>query len=99
MFDFLHWMQAFGPMVGYFIVSAIIFAETGLFFGFFLPGDSILFPAGLLASQGFFNIYILCTLAFVFAILGNIVGYLFGKHVGKRLFHRKDSVFFHKKHI
>ncbi len=80
-------------------VFAIVFAESGLFFGFFLPGDSLLFTAGLLASQGYFNVVLLwlgCTLA---AILGDSVGYAFGKKVGPKIFFREDSFFFHKKHI
>lgn len=99
--DFLQYLDpaflvaTFG-LVGVFV---IIFAESGLFFGFFLPGDSLLFTAGLLASQGHFNILLLwigCTVA---AILGDSVGYTFGKKVGPKLFYREDSFFFHKKHI
>ncbi|MDP3661389.1 MAG: VTT domain-containing protein [bacterium] len=85
--------------VGILGVFAIVFAESGLFFGFFLPGDSLLFTAGLLASLGHFNIFALwlgCTLA---AILGDSVGYAFGKKVGPKIFTREDSLFFHKKHI
>lgn len=88
-------VAAFG-LVG---VFAIVFAESGLFFGFFLPGDSLLFTAGLLASQGHFNIVLLwlgCTIA---AIGGDSVGYAFGKRVGPKVFFREDSLFFHKKHI
>ena len=99
MFDLSHWVQLYGSTVGYLVLFGIIFAETGLFFGFFLPGDTILFPAGLLASQGYFNIFALCALAFIAAVAGNCVGYYFGKHVGKRIFHREDSIFFHKDHI
>src|SRR6266700_8324484 len=99
MFDLAHWIQAYGAIVGYLFVSGIIFAETGLFFGFFLPGDSILFPAGILASRGYLNIVVLCGLTFVVTVLGNIVGYYFGKHVGHRIFNRTDSVFFHREHI
>jgi membrane-associated protein len=99
MFDIQHIVSAYGIIAGYIILFSIIFAETGLFFGFFLPGDSILFPAGVLASQGFFNIYWLCILSFIAAVLGNAVGYLFGKHFGKKLFNREDSLLFHKNHI
>ena len=56
--------------VGYAGVFAIVFVESGLLVGFFLPGDSLLFAAGFLASQGFFNIVILCILTFVAAVLG-----------------------------
>jgi membrane-associated protein len=85
--------------VGYIGLFAIIFAESGLFFGFFLPGDSLLFTAGLLASQGLFNYYILAILFAVSAILGDSVGYWFGKKVGPKIFNKEDSFFFQKKHI
>lgn len=80
-------------------VFAIVFAESGLFFGFFLPGDSLLFTAGLVASQGHFNVILLWLGCMVCAILGDSVGYAFGKKVGPRIFFREDSFFFHKKHI
>ncbi len=79
-------------------VCVIVFAESGLFFGFFLPGDSLLFTAGLLASQGHMNIVLLVTGCIVAAIAGDSVGYAFGRKVGKTLFTREDSFFFHKKH-
>jgi len=84
---------------GLFGLLGIIFAESGLFFGFFLPGDSLLFSAGLLASAGYLNLwtlFILCPLA---AILGDNVGYWFGKKFGPKLFAREDSFFFNKKYI
>lgn len=85
--------------VGYVGVTAIIFAESGLLIGFFLPGDSLLFTAGFLASQGFFNIYTLTTLTFIAAVAGDSVGYMFGQKVGKKLFQKEDNIFFHKKHL
>lgn len=84
---------------GYIGLFAIVFAESGLFFGFFLPGDSLLFTAGLLASSGYFNIYVLCFLLAVAAVLGDNVGYWFGKTVGPRIFTREDSLFFRKTHV
>ena len=80
-------------------VFAIVFAESGPFFGFFLPGDSLLFTAGLLASQGYFNVVLLWLGCMLSAILGDSVGYAFGKEVGPKIFFREDSLFFHKKHI
>ncbi|MBP6889228.1 MAG: VTT domain-containing protein [Candidatus Moranbacteria bacterium] len=77
----------------------IVFAETGLFLGFFLPGDSLLFVAGLLAAQGLFVLPILIVVLLVAAITGNMVGYWFGKKVGPKLFERDDSFFFHKAHV
>lgn len=84
---------------GYPGLFAIIFAETGLMLGFFLPGDSLLITAGIFASKGYFDIIVLCTLLFIAGTLGNIVGYIFGRKVGKRLFNREDSLLFHKNHI
>ena len=80
-------------------VVAIVFAESGLFFGFFLPGDSLLFTAGFLASQGLISIYGLLILCFIAAVLGDNVGYFFGRKVGPMIFNKEDSLFFHKKHI
>lgn len=79
----------------------IIFAETGLFFGFFLPGDSLLFVAGLMCGTPIFdvNIYTLILSLIAAGILGNFVGYYFGKKTGPMLFKRDDSFFFKKKHV
>ena len=85
--------------IGYLGLFAIIFAESGLFVGFFLPGDSLLFTAGFLASQGFFNILLLAPMTFIAAVAGDSVGYAFGQKVGPKLFKREDSIFFHKKHL
>lgn len=78
----------------------VIFAETGLFFGFFLPGDSLLFVAGLMAGSPIFDVDIVTlNLTVITAgILGNFVGYFFGKKTGPMLFKRDDSLFFKKKH-
>ncbi len=85
--------------VGYIGVFAIIFAESGLLIGFFLPGDSLLFTAGFLASQGFFSLPVLAVGCFVCAVAGDSVGYWFGHRVGRRLFQREDSLLFKKKHL
>jgi membrane-associated protein len=85
--------------IGYIGIFAIIFLESGIFFGFFLPGDSLLFTAGFLASQGILSLPILITGCFIAAILGLQVGYLFGRKVGPKLFNRTDSIFFHKSHL
>lgn len=85
--------------IGYAGLFAIIFAESGTIVGFFLPGASLLFTAGLLSSQGYLNIWYLAPLLGLAAILGDNVGYWFGAKVGPRLFTREDSFFFHKKHI
>lgn len=87
------------PQIGLIGIFAIIFAESGLLIGFFLPGDSLLFTAGFLASQGVFPIWILVIGCFIAAVAGDSAGYAFGKRVGKRLFHREDSLLFHKDNI
>lgn len=85
--------------VGYGGLFGIVFAETGLFLGFFLPGDSLLFLAGFLAGEGLFSIYLLWGLIFVAAVTGNMLGYEFGRQVGPRLFRKEDSILFKKAHL
>ncbi len=85
--------------VGYVGIFGIIFAESGLLIGFFLPGDSLLFTAGFLASQGVFNIALLCIVTFVAAVLGDNVGYQFGKKAGPRLFKKPNSILFSQENI
>src|ERR1035437_4313001 len=77
----------------------IVFAESGLFFGFFFPGDSLLFTAGFLASQGLLSPTWLFIGAFLAAVVGDSVGYAFGKKIGPKIFTKEDSLFFNKKHI
>lgn len=84
---------------GYIGLFAVIFAETGLFLGFFLPGDSLLFVAGLLASDGTLSLPILLAIVFSAAVFGNTVGYLFGRRVGPALFKREESLLFKKSHV
>jgi membrane-associated protein len=81
-------------------LTFVIFAETGLLFGFFLPGDSLLVTAGLLAAtMGVFNVWTLGLLLTAASILGNAVGYYVGKVAGPRLFTRENSLLFNKKHL
>lgn len=80
-------------------VLAIVFAESGLFFGFFLPGDSLLFTAGIFASQGYLSLPLLLVGVPIAAIVGDSVGYWFGKKVGPAIFSRDDSFFFSTQHI
>lgn len=84
---------------GYLGVWAIVFAESGLFFGFLLPGDSLLFTAGFVASQGIFNVWTLIFGCFVCAVAGDNVGYATGYRFGRRLFQKEDSWFFKKEHL
>lgn len=85
--------------VGYVGLTAIIFAESGLFFGFFLPGDSLLLTAGLLASRGALQLPILLLTLAPAAVLGDNVGYWFGKKVGPPIFSRENSLFFRRKNL
>jgi len=85
--------------VGLVGLFCIVFAETGLFLGFFFPGDSLLFVAGLLAAQGLFPVSVLILVLLIAAITGNMAGYWFGKKVGPKLFERDDSLLFRKAHV
>ncbi|MEI7905907.1 MAG: VTT domain-containing protein [Bacteroidota bacterium] len=98
-FDKLRDIQALVVWAGYVGLFIIVFAETGLLVGFFLPGDSLLFTAGLFAAQGLFNVYELCVILVVAAITGDAVGYYIGKTGGHTLYAREDSRFFKKKHL
>lgn len=112
---FNNWHDLINPefyikLGGFWLILFIIFAETGLFVGFFLPGDSLLFVAGIYAkdliantfgSTGseFFDTAILATCVAIAAILGNEVGYWFGRKTGPALYNRENSFFFKKKYL
>lgn len=87
--------------LGFYFLLIVVFAETGLFFGFFLPGDYLLFMAGLLCSSGKLDvsIYTLVLSLIAAGILGNYTGYWFGYRTGPKLFNRNDSFFFKKRYI
>jgi membrane-associated protein len=85
--------------LGYLGLFAIVFAESGLFFGFVFPGDTLLFTAGLLASQHILYFPLLLAIIPVAAILGDSAGYAFGKWVGPRIFVKEDSLLFNKHHV
>lgn len=82
-------------------VALVVFAESGLLIGFFLPGDTMLFTTGLLVQAGKINIDInlLVLILFLAAVLGDSVGYAFGNKVGRRLYDRKESRLFKKSHL
>ena len=84
---------------GYGVLFAIVFAETGLLVGFFLPGDSLLITAGLLAANGTLNIWWLNALLIVAAVVGDSVGYAIGRRLGPRLFTRQKSLLFNPAHV
>jgi membrane-associated protein len=86
---------------GLIALTVIVFVETGLLLGFFLPGDSLLVTAGLLASQPEIglNIYVMAVVLSAAAILGDQVGYSIGRATGPRIFSREESLFFNRKHL
>lgn len=94
-------MEEFIRTIGYLGVFAIIFAESGLLVGFFLPGDSLLFTAGFLASLNppVFSLPVLLVGFFLAAVIGDSVGYAFGRRVGVKLFQRENSLLFNQKNI
>jgi membrane-associated protein len=85
--------------IGYAGLFGLIFAETGLFIGAVLPGDSLLFTVGLLTSQGYFDLSAVLVIIFIAAIIGDITGYELGRRAGPRIFKKEDSLFFHKDNL
>ena len=100
-FERLRDVQTLVQAAGYVGLIAIIFIETGFFFGFFLPGDSLLVTAGLLIATGVvdINVYLLGAMLNVAAIAGDAVNYWFGRITGPRIFVRDESFFFKRKHV
>lgn len=99
--QFIEWIINNG---GLYVLLLVVFAETGLFIGFLFPGDSLLFAAGIYMndlSKEFFDVHwsIIMVLVMISSILGNMVGYWFGKKAGPMLFERKDTWIFKKKHL
>lgn len=84
---------------GYLVLIFVVFAETGLAAGFFLPGDSLLVVAGLFAAKGDLNVFILLSTLFVAAVIGDAVGYYTGFKMGERIFKRQKSLFFKPSHL
>ena len=99
--DFFHRLSDLPGLVqwaGLFGLAAIIFSETGLLVGVFLPGDSLLVTAGLFAAKGYLNVYALAPALTLAAICGNSLGYFIGRATGPRVFKRENSLFFNKNH-
>ncbi len=94
-FDLIELIKA----VGYLGLFGIVFAETGLLVGFFLPGDSLLFTAGILAAEGYLDISLLLIILVSAAIIGDSVGYSIGKKFGPKIFARENSLLFNKSHL
>lgn len=84
---------------GYAVLAAIVFTETGLLIGFFLPGDSLLITAGLVAASGALDIWWLNVLLCIAAVVGDSVGYAIGARLGPRLFTREKSLLFNPRHV
>lgn len=95
MFNLTSFIQA----AGYLGIFGVVFAESGVLLGLFLPGDTLLFTAGFLASSGVFSYWYLILIVFLAAIMGDSFGYAFGKKVGPAIFRKENSFFFNKKHI
>ena len=98
LFDRLSNLPELVRWAGLFGLTAIVFSETGLLVGVFLPGDSLLVTAGLLSARGYLNVYHLVPALTLAAIAGNTVGYFIGRASGPRIFRRENSIFFNKKH-
>lgn len=101
-FDLTAFATTAGPWAAILVVALILFAESGLLIGFFLPGDSILFTVGFLIQGGLhlpINIFVAITIFFIAAALGDSVGYLFGRRVGHRIFNRPNSLLFKQENI
>jgi len=103
-FDLAQFAESAGPIAAVLLVAFIIFAESGLLIGFFLPGDSILFTLGILmqGSGNFhidFNVHLAVAILFAAAVIGDNTGYSIGKKVGPRLFNRPDSLLFKKENV
>ena len=94
-------LQTLIKTFGYPLVWGIVFAESGLLVGFLLPGDSLLFVAGFMCSlaKTGLDIRVMAFGCFVFAVVGDSVGYYTGKRFGRKLFDKEDSKFFKKKHL
>jgi membrane-associated protein len=112
--EVFHWSQLLQPQFyiehgGLWLILFVVFAETGLFAGFFLPGDSLLFVAGIYAgplaaeivpsNNEWINLLVITAFISVAGILGNYVGYTFGKKVGPTMFDWKENLFFKKKYL
>src|SRR5919202_6590953 len=99
--QFIEWIIHNG---GLYVLLLVVFAETGLFVGFFFPGDSLLFAAGIYVTdlaKEFFNVHfsIIILMVIIASVLGNLVGYWFGRKTGPLLYERKETWLFRKKHL
>jgi membrane-associated protein len=99
MFNVTHIIQSHSQIISLAIIAAIIFTESGIPIGFFLPGDTLLFTAGFFASTGYLNIFALMAVVIIAKSLGGLVGYYIGDQTGKKLFTKKNSLFFRREYM
>jgi membrane-associated protein len=97
--DFTDWIENAGAVLGLVIIGSIIFAESGLLIGFFLPGDTLLFSAGFFAASGKLPLAGVLAVIFLCAVLGDNTGYEIGKRTGPRLFKKKDGLIFRQEYL
>lgn len=97
--DVNHLLESAGVLGGLIAIGGIIFAESGLLIGFFLPGDTLLFPAGFFAAQGKLPLAGVIISAFIGSVIGNEIGYVIGKKSGPRIFRKKDGIVFRQEYI
>lgn len=97
--DVTNLLESAGVIGGLLAIAAIVFAEAGLLIGFFLPGDTLLFPAGFFAAQGKLPLAGVLLAAFLGSVIGNEVGYIIGKKTGPRVFRKKDGIIFRREYI
>lgn len=97
--DYQSFLTHAGYLIAYIVIFSIVFAESGILIGFFLPGDSLLITLGVLAADGHFNIGILFVLCALGAISGDSLGYAFGRKIGPALFDKPDSRFFKQENL
>jgi membrane-associated protein len=99
MFDVTSWLEGASVLTALIILGTIVFAESGLLIGFFLPGDTLLFTAGFLAAQGVLPLAAVLLVIFVAAVIGDNVGYTIGQKLGPRLFKKKSGFVFRQEYV
>jgi membrane-associated protein len=99
MLDVTSWLEGASALTALLIIGGIVFAESGLLIGFFLPGDTLLFTAGFFAAQGHLPLAVLMLVIFAAAVIGDNIGYTIGKRLGPRLFRKKDGIVFRQEYV
>jgi membrane-associated protein len=99
MIDVASWLEGASVVTGLCILGAIVFAESGLLIGFFLPGDTLLFTAGFFAAQGHLPLAGVILVIFAAAVIGDNTGYTLGRRLGPRLFRKKDGILFRQEYV